>query len=65
MLCGRFDTPTQWGKLASLLNAAIDAVNDAFVEGEAPAIIIHTDHGGNKEACFLVFWAFRRRGGSL
>jgi len=53
---GRFDTPAQWGKLATLLNAAIDGVREVFPAGStAPAIILHTDHGGNLAAASWFF----------
>ena len=53
---GSFDTPAQWEKLATLLNAAIDGIREVFPIGsEAPAIILHTDHGGNLAAASWFF----------
>lgn len=53
---GRFDTPQQWDQLATLLHAAIDGVKEVFPTGSAtPAIVLHTDHGGNLAAASWFF----------
>lgn len=52
---GSFDTPAQWSKLATLLNAAIESVHEVFSDDEVPGIILHTDHGGNLAAASWFF----------
>ena len=60
---GSFDTPAQWGKLATLLNAAIDGIREVFPVGsDAPAIILHTDHGGNLAAASWFFGNIEEQG---
>ena len=42
-----FDTPGQWENLASLLQAAIEGVDDALPAEQRPGIMIHIDRGGD------------------
>ena len=41
-----YDTPTQWGQLGQLLNAAVQGIKDAS-GNVVPKIIVHIDRGGD------------------
>ncbi len=46
---GIYNTPTQWQKLAALINAGIQGVKDGLAPGDSVRIMIHLDSGGSKE----------------
>ncbi len=44
---GAYDTPAQWAQLATLLQAAIAGVDDAFAGRQRPDVMIHIDRGAD------------------
>lgn len=44
-----WDTPEQWSKLAKLIQAGIDGVNEATGDGARIPIMLHVDRGGDNE----------------
>ncbi len=46
-VCDGFDTPTQWAKLADLLQCGIRGVRDSLQGGDTVKIMIHVDRGGD------------------
>lgn len=46
-VCGGFDTPQQWEKLAVLISESIQGVNSALGPGDSVRIMIHIDRGAD------------------
>lgn len=46
---------SNWPRLARLLKAGVDGVNDSLSSGEAVGIILHVDAGGNNATCRWFF----------
>ncbi len=54
-VCGAYDTPAQWNKLAQLLNAGSQGVHDALSSTDSVRIMIHLDRGGDNGGCQWFF----------
>ncbi|MCE1188776.1 MAG: glycosyl hydrolase 53 family protein [Ignavibacteria bacterium] len=46
-VCGAQNTPAQWQKLGSLIQAGVRGVRDVFPDSTAVKLMIHIDRGGN------------------
>gem|GEM_PF-574917 len=50
-VCGSYNTPAQWNKLAQLLNAGSQGIHDALSPSDSLRIMIHIDRGGDNGSC--------------
>jgi arabinogalactan endo-1,4-beta-galactosidase len=61
-VCERFDTPTQWDRLAELVESAIRGVNDGIGPKDSIKIIIHIDRGADSTGSRWFFDNLRAQG---
>jgi arabinogalactan endo-1,4-beta-galactosidase len=54
-VCGAFDTPAQWDKLAGLLSEGIRGVHDGAGPGHDVRIMIHSDRGADSAGAIWFF----------
>lgn len=54
-ICDENNTHAQWLKFTGLLNTGINAIHDVLGDSSSVQIMIHTDKGGDSEACRWFF----------